>query len=79
MQRGKEAANEFQEIVAHRGRDPISPLYAVARLGLARALVLEGDTSNARTPYQDFLALWRDADRDIPILKETKAEYAKLQ
>jgi tetratricopeptide (TPR) repeat protein len=79
MQRGKEAATEFQEIVAHRGRDPLSPLYALARLGLARALVLEGDTNNARIAYQDFLALWKDADRDIPILREAKAEYAKLQ
>jgi eukaryotic-like serine/threonine-protein kinase len=48
-------------------------------LGLARALVLEGDTSNARIAYQDFFALWKDADTDIPILKEAKAEYAKMQ
>jgi eukaryotic-like serine/threonine-protein kinase len=41
--------------------------------------VLEGDTNNARIAYQDFLALWKDADRDIPILREAKAEYAKLQ
>jgi hypothetical protein len=46
----------------HRGRNPTSPLYALARLGLARALVLEGDTSNARIAYQDFFALWKDAD-----------------
>jgi eukaryotic-like serine/threonine-protein kinase len=48
-------------------------------LGLARALVLEGDTSNARIAYQDFFALCKDADTDIPILKEAKAEYAKMQ
>jgi hypothetical protein len=47
-------------------------------LGLARALVREGDTSNARIAYQDFFALWKDADPDIPILKEAKAEYAKF-
>jgi cytochrome c-type biogenesis protein CcmH/NrfG len=46
---------------------------------LARAYVLQGDTAKARAAYQDFLALWKDADPDIPILKQAKAEYAKLQ
>jgi eukaryotic-like serine/threonine-protein kinase len=52
---------------------------ALARLGLARAYALQGDTAKARVAYRDFLALWKDADPDIPILKEAKAEYAKLQ
>jgi len=52
---------------------------ALAHLGLGRAYVLTGDTTKARTAYQDFLGLWKDADPDIPILKQAKAEYAKLQ
>jgi cytochrome c-type biogenesis protein CcmH/NrfG len=56
-----------------------SPWGALARLGLARAYALQGDTAKARTAYQDFLTLWKDADPDIPILKEAKAEYSKLQ
>jgi hypothetical protein len=51
----------------------------LAHLGLARAYVLQGDTQKARTKYQDFLTLWKDADPEIPILKQAKAEYAKLQ
>jgi hypothetical protein len=51
----------------------------VPKLGLGRAYAISGDTSKARAAYQDFLALWKDADPDIPILKEAKAEYAKLQ
>jgi hypothetical protein len=52
---------------------------SLARLGLARSLVLSGDTAKARTAYQDFFTQWKDADQDIPILKEAKTEYAKLQ
>ncbi len=55
------------------------PLGALAHVRLARAYVLEGDAAKARSAYQDFLALWKDADPDIPFLKEAKAEYAKLQ
>ena len=51
----------------------------LAHLGLARAYALQGDTAKAKTAYQDFLTLWKDADPDIPILKQAKAEYAKLQ
>ena len=51
---------------------------ALAQLGLARAYTLQGDTAKARTAYQDFLALWKDADPDIPIFKQAKAEFAKL-
>jgi len=55
------------------------PWGALARLGLARAYALQGDTAKARAAYQDFLTLWKGADSDIPILKEAKGEYAKLQ
>jgi len=54
-------------------------LASPARYQLACALAMNGDTSGARKAYQDFFALWKDADPDIPILKEAKAEYAKLQ
>jgi len=55
------------------------PWGALARLGLARAYAIQGDTAKAKAAYQDFLTLWKDADPGIPILKEAKAEYAKLQ
>jgi hypothetical protein len=54
------------------------PIGALARLQLARAYVLQGDTAKARAAYQDFLTLWKDADPDIPILIAAKSEYAKL-
>jgi eukaryotic-like serine/threonine-protein kinase len=76
---GKEAGAEFQRILDHRGVDPTSPLYTLSRLGLARAYAIQGDTQKAKTAYQDFLAAWKDADPDVPILKEAKAEYGKLQ
>jgi len=76
---GREAAVEFQKILDHRGDVLNFPLGALAHLGLARAYALSGDTAKARTAYKDFLALWKDADADIPILKQAKAEYAKLQ
>jgi cytochrome c-type biogenesis protein CcmH/NrfG len=76
---GKEAAAEFQKIIDHRGMVLNSPIGALAHLGLARAYAMQGDTAKARAAYQDFLTLWKDADPDIPILKEAKAEYAKLQ
>jgi DNA-binding SARP family transcriptional activator len=76
---GNAAAAEFQKFLDHRGVTINFPLGALAHLGLARAYALSGDTAKARTKYQDFFALWKDADPDIPILKEAKAEYAKLQ
>ena len=76
---GKEAAEEFQKIIDHPGVVLNFVLGALARLDLARAYALESDTAKARTAYQNFFALWKDADPDIPILKEAKAEYAKLQ
>ncbi len=74
-----EAAAEFQKILDHRGVAPVSPLYPLAHLGLARACALSGDAAKSRRMYQDFFALWKDADPDIPILQEAKAEYAKLK
>jgi serine/threonine protein kinase/thioredoxin-like negative regulator of GroEL len=74
----KEAAAEFQKVLGHRGIVQNSPLGAVAHVGLARALVASGDNARARTAYQDFFALWKDADPDVPILLQAKAEYAKL-
>ena len=76
---GAAAAAEFQKIIDHRGIVLNFPLGALAHLGLGRAHALSGDTANARSAYQDFFALWKDADPDIPILREAKAEYAKLQ
>lgn len=76
---GKRAAAEFQKFIDHRGLVRNSPLGALARLGLARAYAIEGDTVKGRAVYQDFLMLWKDADPDIPILKEAKMEYTKLQ
>jgi eukaryotic-like serine/threonine-protein kinase len=76
---GGEAAAEFQKILDHRGIVLGGPIGALARLGLARAYAVQGDTTKAKAAYQDFLTLWKDADPDIPILKEAKAEYAKLQ
>jgi tetratricopeptide (TPR) repeat protein len=76
---GQEAASEFQRILDHRGVDITCPLYALAHLGLARAYTLSGETAKSRAAYEDFLTLWKDADPDIPILLEAKAEYAKLQ
>ena len=76
---GVKAAAEYQKILDHRGIDPTSQLYSLARLGMGRAYALQGDIPRARAAYQDFFALWKDADPDIPILKQGKAEYAKLQ
>jgi len=76
---GREASAEFQKIVDHPGIVLNFPTAALAHLGLARAYALSGETAKSRTAYQDFLNLWKDADPDIPILKQAKAEYAKLQ
>ena len=77
---GAQAAAEFQKILDHRTDFFFSaPVEVLARLQLARAYVMQGDTATARAAYQDFLALWKDADPDIPILKQAKAEYAKLR
>jgi serine/threonine protein kinase/Tfp pilus assembly protein PilF len=76
---GPAAAGEFQKFLDHRGIVINFPLGALAHLGLAHAYAISGDIAKARAAYQDFFTLWKDADPDIPILKEAKAEYAKLQ
>jgi tetratricopeptide (TPR) repeat protein len=76
---GPAAALEFQKFRDHQGIVLNFLLGSLTRLQLARTYAISGDTANAKTAYQDFLTLWKDADPDIPILKEAKAEYAKLQ
>jgi tetratricopeptide (TPR) repeat protein len=76
---GVEAAREFQKIVDHRGIVIGDAFGALAHLGLARAYVLQGDSTKARAAYNDFFTLWKDADLDIPILQQAKTEYAKLK
>jgi eukaryotic-like serine/threonine-protein kinase len=76
---GTAAAAQFQRIVDHPGIVVNFPTGALARLGLGRAYAMSGDQDKAKAAYQQFLTLWKDADADIPILKEAKAEYAKLQ
>jgi DNA-binding winged helix-turn-helix (wHTH) protein/tetratricopeptide (TPR) repeat protein len=76
---GSAAAAEFQKLLDHRGIVLNFVTGSLARLGLARAYAMQGDTTKARAAYQDFLTLWKDADPDVPVLKEAKAEYAKLQ
>jgi len=75
---GAEAAAEFQKILDHRGVVMNEPIGALAHLGLARAYALQGDTAKARAAYQDFFTLWKDADPDIPILRQAKQENSKL-
>jgi predicted Zn-dependent protease len=77
--RGAEAATEFQRILDHRGIVGSDPIGGLARLQLGRALALSGDTIKAKSAYQDFLTLWKDADPNIPILTQARSEYAKLQ
>ena len=76
---GREAAVEFQKILDHRGIVVSDPIGALANLQLGRAYAISGDTTKAKVAYKNFLALWKDADPDIPILKQAHAEYAKLQ
>jgi len=76
---GEKAVEEFQKILDNQGILLNSPLGALARLQLGRSYLAIGDKEKARNLYQGFLTLWKDADRDLPILKQAKAEYAKLQ
>jgi eukaryotic-like serine/threonine-protein kinase len=76
---GVEAAVEFQKIIDHPGIVVSDPVGALARLQLGRAYAITGDKTRAKSAYQDFLTLWKDADAGTPILKQAKAEYAKLQ
>jgi tetratricopeptide (TPR) repeat protein len=79
LRQGREAAAEFQKFVDYPGAVGNNPIGAVARVGLARAYAIQGDTVKARAAYEEFFSLWKDADPDIPILKQAKAEYSKLQ
>ena len=76
---GNKAAAEFQRILDHRGAVSWGIEYPLAQLNLGRAYAMQGDVAKARTAYQDFLALWKDADQDVPVLKAAKAEYEKLK
>jgi predicted Zn-dependent protease len=81
---GQAAAAEYRKFIDHYGLVGNFPWGALARLGLARAYALEAETDrsvrgNARAAFENFLTLWKDADPDIPIYKQAKAEYAKLQ
>jgi eukaryotic-like serine/threonine-protein kinase len=73
------ALAEYQKISDHRGVSPTSPLYILARLGTARAYAQQGDSGKARAAYQDFFGTWKNADPDVPVLKQARAEYAKLK
>jgi predicted Zn-dependent protease len=77
--RGVESAGEFQRVVDHRAIVQFAPIEALAYLQLGRAYAMSGDKDKAKSAYQDFLSIWKDADSDIPILKQAKAEYARLQ
>jgi hypothetical protein len=79
LHRGSEGAAEYQKIADHAGFMLACPLGALAHLGVARSYALNGDYAKARAAYKDFFALWREADADIPILNQAKAELAKLQ
>jgi serine/threonine protein kinase/tetratricopeptide (TPR) repeat protein len=79
LKQGSQAAAEFQKVIDHSGVAGNTVVAPLSHLGLARSYALAGDTTKSRTAYQDFLALWKDADPDIPILQQAKSEYAKLQ
>lgn len=77
--KGAEAAAEFKKILDHRGSQPTSPMYVLAHYGLARAAMLQDDPTTARKAFQDFFALWKDADTDLPLLQEARREYEKVK
>ncbi|MEO7971109.1 MAG: protein kinase [bacterium] len=76
---GKEAAAEYQKILDHRNVEIFSLLYPLAHVQLARAAALTGDVATSRKEYQDFFALWKDADADLPVLVQAKKEYEQLK
>jgi hypothetical protein len=86
LHRGADAAAEFRKIVSHKGanwasawRHPYwAQFYSLSYVGMARGFALAGETEKAKTAFQDFFALWRDADPDISILRQAKTEYVKL-
>ena len=75
---GQQAVQEFQRVIDSRSV-MVDPLASFAKLGMARGYALQGDKANSRMAYQDFLALWKDADPDTPLLKQAKAEYAAVK
>jgi len=77
--RSADAVQEFQRTESLKSAYPQDPLVSFAQLGLARAYAAAGDKEKARAAYQDFFALWKDADPDVPLLQQAKAEYAKLK
>jgi serine/threonine protein kinase/tetratricopeptide (TPR) repeat protein len=79
LHKGADAAVDFQKVIDHPGVVHTTVTGALAKLGLARAHAIEGDSAKARVAYQDFFALWKDADPDVPILVAAKSEYAKLR
>jgi ATP/maltotriose-dependent transcriptional regulator MalT len=79
QRRGNEAAAEFKKIIESRGIEAFSPFHALAHVGLARAAAMNGDMAGARKAYQDFFAMWKDADADLPVLVEARKEYAQLK
>jgi tetratricopeptide (TPR) repeat protein len=79
LKKGKEAAAEFRKFVDQRGVAVNCPLAALARLQLGRAYVLAGDSIKARGSYQEFFALWKDADPDLPVMRQAKAEYQQIR
>jgi eukaryotic-like serine/threonine-protein kinase len=79
QRRGNEAAAEFQRVIANSGVDLFSPAHVLAHLGLGRAAAINGDLAAARKAYQDFFALWKDADPDLPVLVQAKKEYEQLR
>ena len=76
---GPAAAAEFKKVLDHRGSANIDVMVALSQLGVARSQAISFQTEKAKAAYQDFFATWKDADPDVPVLKQAKAEYAKLQ
>lgn len=79
LRQGRDAAREFQKVLDNRTVDPLSPLWPLSHLGLARAHAHAGDAAASRRAYQDFFALWKEADADIPILQAARGEYVKVK
>ena len=77
--KNREAAEQFEQMLKQRMIFPLDPLLTLAHLGLGRAYAAGGNVEQGRTAYQDFFALTKDADPDIPILQQARAEYAKLK
>jgi eukaryotic-like serine/threonine-protein kinase len=79
LRRPEDAAGEFSAILAHRGVGPLNPILVVSQLGLARAYAMQKDVPKSRATYETLFANWKNADPNLPVLKQAKAEFAKLQ